>query len=168
MDICILNTGNICLLHLAKSTKFKHFFRAQISSLNIRPQFSLMLLHLAKFAKMYELMDSKELSSLNNVVQLIRPPITEVQPRQRSVKRQGTSIYPDEEVGADGFPAFGREKNSSTGGNQTGIDHIPDIPIPSKKSGSWGGHSGDVINIDPTNINVQTAANFQRIFAETC
>jgi hypothetical protein len=156
----------------------------QMGVLNIRPQFGLVLAHLAKFAKMYELMDAKELASLNNTLQLVRP-VAVATLRQRSAKRQGTAIYPDEEgYGTNGSAAGGGGgvETGSTSWNCSSTscaqpqgggtaDDEQNI-IPSKKSGSWGGHSGDVTMLasPPQTSSLEMAASNQRLFttAQTC
>jgi hypothetical protein len=59
------------LWHCLGHVYAKHW--EHLGSLNLRPQFGLVLAHLLQLAKMYDLMEEKELNSLQNTLILARP-----------------------------------------------------------------------------------------------
>lgn len=85
-----------------------------LATLNLRPQCSLVLAHITRIAKMFALLDSKELAILNNTVHLVRPPYLQEPPAKRG---GGTVVNYDVAEGN-----FSRWR------------------VPASKSGSWGGH----------------------------
>lgn len=86
--------------------------------LNLWPQCALVLAHMATVARLFDLLEGKELSSLTNTLHLVRPPSLQAPPAKRSGGVRDGPPPPD--------PASV---------NWAGAR------VPSGKSGSWGGHA---------------------------
>uniref|UniRef100_A0A0M3HR72 MOB kinase activator-like 2 n=1 Tax=Ascaris lumbricoides TaxID=6252 RepID=A0A0M3HR72_ASCLU len=99
------------LWHCCGHLYSKHW--EQLAALNLRAQCSLVLAHMHIIAKMYALLDSKELSALSHTLQLVRPVIV-TQP-----------------CGAQGIYSKGTGQGNAASRCSR---------VPSSKSGSWGGH----------------------------
>ncbi|VDK44537.1 unnamed protein product [Anisakis simplex] len=89
----------------------------QLAMLNLRAQCSLVLAHMHIIAKMYTLIDSKELSALTHTLQLVRPVIIM-------------------HHGGGQFAGGGYSSNIGS----TNVSSRCSSRVPSSKSGSWGGH----------------------------
>ncbi|KHN83831.1 MOB kinase activator-like 2 [Toxocara canis] len=100
------------LWHCCGHLYSKHW--EQLAVLNLRAQCSLVLAHMHIIAKMYALLDSKELSALSHTLQLVRPVIV-LQ------------------------PCGGQGRVYSTGMSSANAASRCSR-VPSSKSGSWGGH----------------------------
>ncbi|CAD5217679.1 unnamed protein product [Bursaphelenchus okinawaensis] len=81
-------------------------------ALNLRPQTALVLAHMASIAKLYNLLDQKEMTSLTNTLHLVRPLCLQAPP----AKKSGGVVE-----------NFSQDDGWSR--------------VPTSKSGSWGGHS---------------------------
>jgi len=95
--------------------------------LNLRPQYGLVLAHMANIAKLFVLLDSKELNSLNSTLFLVRPPCLQAPPAKRS---GGVG----EQLHFSTSESSGAIVNHCTGS-------VYWNRVPTSKSGSWGGHS---------------------------
>lgn len=89
-----------------------------LAALNLRPQFGLVLAHITKIAKIFTLMDSKELTLLTKTLGLVRPPYISEPPTKR----------------------IGACDESSQGQNGINSMALKWSRVPASKSGSWGGH----------------------------
>lgn len=123
----------------------------QLAILNLRPQFGLVLAHMSRMAKNYGLMESKEMTSLNNTLQQVRPSSYNTSSQSRATKRQNSdhdsSQQPDNAIFAAPPPNRWSQQV---------------IRVPAMKSGSWGGHSVQ----DP--VMIGAATNCNKCYAQTC
>lgn len=126
--------------------------------LNLRPQYGLVLAHLAAIAKQFVLLDSKELNSLNNTLCLVRPPCLQAPP----AKRSGC------------VDQFGFSDSNATANHTIGSVNWSRVP---SKSGSWGGQSSTTNSIASsmatmpalTNNNIgKNALIHSSPYAQTC
>jgi len=95
-----------------------------LAALNLRPQFGLVLAHITRIAKIFTLMDSKELMLLTKTLGLVRPPYVSEPP----AKRIGAS---DEHCSSQ----IGTGSNASSRWSR----------VPASKSGSWGGNPNPTV-----------------------
>jgi hypothetical protein len=102
------------LWHCCGHLYTKHWDHLQI--LNLRPQCGLAIAHLAKIAKIFALLDTKEYAVLAKTLYLVRPPIIPEPPAKR-------------------IGAFDDQENPGTNDS-----NIRWNKVPAAKSGSWGGH----------------------------
>ena len=149
------------LWHCCGHLYYKHW--DQLGALNLRPQFGLVLAHIAKILKLYGLIDSKEMASLDHTVQLVRPPTMTVQ-KVRPSKRQGTAVYPDKD---DLHDESGQKNRSMEQQPKTNSFGSEKKSISSMKSGSWGGQTVEKLTMDPSSIGNRPAA-IPNFFAQTC
>lgn len=100
---------------------FRHWDLMAI--LNLRPQYGLVLAHLASISKIYMLLDSKELNSLTNTLSLVRPSCLQAPPAKR-------------------FGFGGEQFSTSTDSSVTVNPNTTFVNFNRvSKSGSWGGQS---------------------------
>ncbi|KAI1722671.1 mob1/phocein family domain-containing protein [Ditylenchus destructor] len=122
----------------------------QLAILNLRPQFGLVLAHMSRLAKNYGLMESKEMTSLNNTLQQVRPSSHNPSSQSRPTKRQNS----DHDSTQQPENAIFAAPPSNRWSQQV-------IRVPAMKSGSWGGQVQDPVMIGaPTNCN--------KCYAQTC
>lgn len=107
--------------------------------LNLRPQYGLVLAHLAAISKLFMLLDSKELNSLINTLSLVRPSCLQAPPAKKfgGVGEQFSF--------ADSSAAVNPNSNSV---NWTRV---------TSKSGSWGGQSQSSSSITSSTIATMPA-----------
>ncbi|KAI6201321.1 hypothetical protein M3Y96_00829300 [Aphelenchoides besseyi] len=120
-----------------------------MSVLNLRPQCGLVLAHMAAIAKLFMLLDSKELNSLNNTLYLVRPPCLQAPPAKKS--------------GGVG-EQFGFSNSDAYANYTTGSVHWSRGPT--SKSGSWGGQS-TMVSTSPVPTR-PTALMHNNSYAQTC
>uniref|UniRef100_A0A915ED28 Mob1/phocein family protein n=1 Tax=Ditylenchus dipsaci TaxID=166011 RepID=A0A915ED28_9BILA len=97
----------------------------QLATLNLRPQFGLVLAHMTRMAKIYGLLDTKEFSLITNTMQAIRPtaltnPSQSMPSSQsRPTKRLNTDNDSGGVVLPPTFPALPQMVYSTAAGNQS-------------------------------------------------
>lgn len=125
-----------------------------MANLNLRPQYGLVLAHLAAVAKQYVLLDSKEMNSLTNTLCLVRPPCLQAPPAKRS---GGVG----EQLG------FSTESNV-TANYTTNSANWSKMQV--SKSGSWGGQSTTASSITSSTVSTMPALNNNNMgkYAQTC
>ncbi|KAI6177097.1 Mob1/phocein family protein [Aphelenchoides bicaudatus] len=101
--------------------------------LNLRPQYGLVLAHLAAIAKQYVLLDSKEMNSLTNTLYLVRPPCLQAPSSQAKWRRCAVANH---------------TTNSASWSR-----------MPASKSGSWGGQSTTASSIASSTVATMPALN---------
>jgi len=130
--------------------------------LNLRPQYGLVLAHLAAIAKQFVLLDSKELNSLTNTLCLVRPPCLQAPPAKRS--------------GGVG-DQFSFSDSSAVATHN--MESVHWSRVPTSKSGSWGGQSSTTSSITSSMATMPALTNNNMVmgknalihnspFAQTC
>lgn len=115
-----------------------------MATLNLRPQYGLVLAHLAAIAKLFTLLDSKEMNSLTSTLCLVRPPCLQAPPAKRL---QSSPDKRDDQFTTD---------SNATVSYSTSSVHWTRVP---SKSGSWGGQSTTPNSIASSTIATMPALN---------
>lgn len=148
------------LWHCCGHLYTKHW--EHMATLNLRPHYGLVLAHMARVTKLYGLLDTKELLTLNNTLQLVRPSLSSGQ-QQRPTKRLNSCEGQEDSSNA---PTKARQQQQylQQQQQQAATAALRSLAM---KSGSWGGHSAASATTTQT-VSPLLSATAIKCYAQTC